>query len=74
MRLTCPVCNFVESRAHRAWRLEVCPRCRDEGREVYLADAAERPPGPGRETTRVRSDDRTRAARLHLSLPVPPSS
>jgi hypothetical protein len=43
MRLTCPVCDYVESRAHRAWRLEVCPRCRDDGREVYLADSAAEP-------------------------------
>jgi hypothetical protein len=40
LQLTCPVCEYAESRAHRAWRLEVCPRCRADGREVYLADAA----------------------------------
>jgi len=40
MQLACPVCDYSESRAHRAWRLEVCPRCHEDGREVYLTDRA----------------------------------
>jgi hypothetical protein len=43
MQLSCPVCNYATSRAHRALKLEVCPRCRADGHEVYLTDAAEQP-------------------------------
>jgi len=52
MRLTCPVCDYVESRAHRAWRLELCPRCHEEGREIYLTDSATE---PGRARPRIHA-------------------
>jgi hypothetical protein len=44
MQLSCPICDFVESRAHRAWRLELCPNCQRQGRQVYLAEAPSRNP------------------------------
>ena len=43
MQLKCPVCDHSEIRAHRAWRLEVCPHCHADGREVYLTVATEAP-------------------------------
>ena len=42
MQLTCPACEYTHSGARQAWRLEVCPRCHAEGREVYLAESVER--------------------------------
>jgi Zn-finger nucleic acid-binding protein len=35
--LVCPSCN-LESHVEGTVRLELCPRCRAEGREVYMAE------------------------------------
>ena len=61
MQLTCPVCGHRQSRAHQAWRLELCPRCQSSGREAYLSEAAAEPrdgrvsPRPLRSFARVAS-------------------
>jgi hypothetical protein len=68
MELNCPVCGHSELRAHRAWRLETCPECHADDREVYLSESVGRP--VLNKTARVRSTNRTRAALEHLSLPV----
>ena len=38
MRRVCPSCKFV-SDVEPTVRLELCPKCQAEGREVYLIDA-----------------------------------
>ena len=38
MQLTCPDCGLTKAREALSWRLETCPDCRNEGREVYLVN------------------------------------
>jgi hypothetical protein len=39
MQLICPECSTTKTREALSWRLEICPTCKEDGREVYLVDS-----------------------------------
>jgi hypothetical protein len=36
MQLVCPICDLSKNRTHLSMRLETCPACAADGRQVYL--------------------------------------
>jgi Zn-finger nucleic acid-binding protein len=64
--LKCPVCDLAVTRSHLAWKLETCPQCREEGKEVYLRERV----GPhAQPIRRVRAEAESVRDALSSSLP-----
>ncbi len=53
MQLTCPECGTTKTREALSWRLETCPTCKEEGREVYLVDSKRATAPPASELSTV---------------------
>jgi hypothetical protein len=46
MQLKCPECGLTKAREALSWRLETCPDCGRDDREVYLVNPDAPDPAP----------------------------